>query len=107
MRESLVSGASGRSRVLMSSATTSDLSLSNYFYISDGGSATASQNFPVLAGQSNVLGVVWQEINQGNTSIKMIASINGIDGLKTAIYSAVNGAADFAALKAALIAALA
>ena len=30
-----------------------------------------------------------------------------VDGLKTAIYSAVNGAADFVALKAALIAALA
>ena len=30
-----------------------------------------------------------------------------VDGLKTSIYSAVNGAADFAALKAALIAALA
>jgi hypothetical protein len=30
-----------------------------------------------------------------------------VDGLKTAIHTAVNGAADFAALKAALLAALA
>lgn len=87
---SFMTGASGRSLVKVTAAKSSDLAITKDLLVSDGGSQTASQNYPIIAGQSQILGVVWQEIDKGKTNIKLAVSLTGIDGLATATPVIIN-----------------
>jgi hypothetical protein len=77
-----MSGASGKTRVMIGQADKSSLTIDKNDFIYSKTASTASQNYPFIAGQFDVLGVVWQEVFQGKTSIMFSASITGYSGLR-------------------------
>lgn len=76
-----MNGSSGSSRVMISNANTSDLSLGFNQNISKIVATSANQNYPIIAGDSRAMGVVWEEVNLGKRYIKLAYGTTGASSL--------------------------
>lgn len=80
-----MSGAGLSGRIMMSSTSTTSLKTGSHFFLNNDVPQFANQNYPMIAGHGDTLGVVWQQSYQGKTGVFFTWSVNGIDDLKTNI----------------------
>lgn len=82
-----MNGATGRSRVMLGTAGYSNLEIDINQEISSNLAPDVNQDFPMIAGQWNIYGAVWEELSNGKRFIKFVAGANGPSSLlgKTAI----------------------
>ncbi|HBN02948.1 MAG TPA: hypothetical protein DD396_02790 [Bacteroidetes bacterium] len=73
-----MSGSSGRSRVMIASATSGNLEIGQHKMLTPDIVQNASQNFPIISGKQNAIGVVWEENISGVSSIMLAASNSGM-----------------------------
>jgi hypothetical protein len=85
-----MSGASGKSRVMVGAANSTDLKIGQHKILTPQMSSNASQNFPIIAGNGPTLGVVWEENQSGVSSIMLAPSNTGMASLGTDSIYRVN-----------------
>jgi hypothetical protein len=82
-----MSGASGNTRVMIASASSNDLGIGQHYMVTPNLGSNSSQNFPIIAGFRRNIGVVWEEVQSGVSTIKFIVGQNGMPSLqKDSIY---------------------
>lgn len=74
-----MSGATGYSRVNVGKVHLNDLSTAVNFELTP--NAQSNQNYPKVAGNNEIIGVVYQESAAGNTDIRFAFSTSGVEGL--------------------------
>lgn len=83
-----MSGASGFSRVNVGEVNSTDVSSNFNFEITPG--VEANQNYPRIGGNNKVVGVVWQEVVEGNLEIQFAYSFDGVVALDGTNAETVN-----------------
>ncbi|MFT5336435.1 MAG: hypothetical protein ACI9YL_000431 [Luteibaculaceae bacterium] len=83
-----MSGATGYSRVNVGKVNLTNLSSAVNYELTP--NAQSNQNYPKVAGNKDVLGVVYQESAAGNTDIRFAFSTTGVEGLMTMSAELVN-----------------
>ena len=73
-----MSGAQGFSKVNIASVNLNDMSVGVTGEITP--NRLTNQNYPKIDGENNVMGVIWQEVDEG-MDIKMMVSKTGVQGL--------------------------
>ena len=73
-----MSGATGNTRVMVASASASDLSIGQHYMMTSNLASNASQNFPIIAGYRNNMGIAWEQIQSGVSNIMFAVSDAGI-----------------------------
>ena len=76
-----MSGATNGNKVYIGNALAADLSLGEQGLVHAGQAQGLQQNFPRIAGSGDTLGVVWQQINSGQSEILFSWSVTGPAGL--------------------------
>ena len=75
-----MSGANTGTKVYLGKASLAGLGVGEQRFMHGGQTQTTQQNFPRIAGVGDTLGVVWQQIKNGQTEILFSWSVAGIHG---------------------------
>jgi len=78
-----MSGAEGPARIYLGTASKDSLEMGLNMMLTPSATTSTTQNFPIIAGSGNQLGIVWQENVSGKGSIKFVYSKNGSSGVKS------------------------
>ena len=76
-----MSGATNGTKVYIGNALAADLSMGGQWNVHPGQVQSLQQNFPRIAGSGDTLGVVWQQISNGQSEILFSWSVTGPAGL--------------------------